>query len=171
MVNLRSNRFAGDSDLTNVLNSALRLAVAGTSSFPAPVLSSGPTIVKVQQALLDIGYSLPQFGADGTFGSETGTAVVAFKSDWHLVPRDPVIGPKTMLALDKEMVALERRASPVPLRHPPHRQRPIPSAARNQDWLKSLPPSLVRPHSGRRALGALGHTSPDPWSRPASPNA
>ena len=163
MVNLRSNRFAGDSDLTNVLNSALRLAAAGTSSFPAPVLSSGPTIVKVQQALLDIGYSLPQFGADGTFGSETGTAVVAFKSDWHLVPRDPVIGPKTMLALDKEMVALERRASPVPCsRHPPHRQRPIPSAARNQDWLKSLPPSL-----STAAFGATGAGSP--WTHITRP--
>ena len=37
-----------------------------------------------------------------------GAAVVAFKRDWHLVPDDPVIGPKTIAALDKEMVAFER---------------------------------------------------------------
>lgn len=90
MSELRSTRFAGDSDLTNVLNGGLRLAAAGTSPFPAPVLSSGPTIQKVQQALIDIGYPLPMFGADGTFGSEMGAAVVKFKADWHLVPDDPL---------------------------------------------------------------------------------
>ena len=114
MADLKSSRFAGDSDLTDVLNGRLRLAATGTPPFPAPVLSSGPTIVKVQQALLDIGYPLPLHGADGTFATETGTAVAAFKADWHLVPGDPVIGPKTMAALDKEMVAFERSAPPPP---------------------------------------------------------
>lgn len=111
---LTSRRFGGDDELRQVLNGTLRLGARGTSPVPAPVLSSGPAVAKVQQALMDIGYPLPAFGADGKFGGETGTAVVEFKKDWHLAPRDPVIGPKTMGALDKEMVALERPAPPPP---------------------------------------------------------
>jgi peptidoglycan hydrolase-like protein with peptidoglycan-binding domain len=116
MASLSSNRFAGNNDLINVLNGRLRLAAAGTSPFPAPILSNGPTIKLVQQALADIKY-LSQNNVNGTFGSDTGKAVVAFKADWHLVPGDPVIGPKTIAALDKEMLALERGA-PVPLPSP-----------------------------------------------------
>jgi peptidoglycan hydrolase-like protein with peptidoglycan-binding domain len=141
MAMLRSNRFAGDPDLTNVLNGGLMLGVPGTPPFPAPVLSNGPTITKVQQALIDIGYSLPQFGADGKFGSETGQAVVAFKIDWHLVPKDPVIGPQTMAALDKEMVAFERPA-PVPLPQP----TPPPAAdpfGRTSTGLAKVPAALA----------------------------
>jgi peptidoglycan hydrolase-like protein with peptidoglycan-binding domain len=122
MTVLTSNRFTGDTELTAVLNGGLRLGNAGTPPFPAPVLSRGPSIRKVQQALIDIGYSLPVFGADGEFGSETGNAVVTFKADWHLSPRDPVIGSKTINALDKEMIALERPA-PVPL--PPPTPPPV----------------------------------------------
>src|SRR4051794_34739714 len=117
MAVFRSTRFAGDSNLLSVLNGELRLAAAGTATFPAPVLSSGPAIQIVQQALIDVGYPLPLFGASGTFNSETGAVVATFKADWHLSPGDPVVGPKTMAALDKEMVAFER-SSPVPLPGP-----------------------------------------------------
>jgi hypothetical protein len=114
MSELKSFRFSGDSELNDVLNGRLRLGAIGTQPFPAPVLSNGPAIQKVQQTLIDIGYPLPVSGADGNFGSETGSAVVTFKTDWHLTPRDPVIGPKTMAALDKEMLALERPEPVVP---------------------------------------------------------
>jgi len=112
MADFKSARFTGDPVLNDVLNGSLRLGALGTPPFPAPVLSSGPAITKVQQALLDIGFRMPVFGADGSFGAETGDAVVAFKKDWHLLPNDPVIGPKTMDALDREMVARERAATP-----------------------------------------------------------
>ena len=86
MAVFRSARFAGDSDLLSVLNGGLRLAAAGTAPFPAPVLSSGPAIQIVQQALLDIGYALPLLGAAGAFNDETGAMVATFKADWHLSP-------------------------------------------------------------------------------------
>ena len=39
----------------------------------------GPAVEKVQQALLDLGFPMPKFGADGDFGSETRDAVKAFQ--------------------------------------------------------------------------------------------
>jgi hypothetical protein len=59
MADLKSARFAGDGDLTKVLNGGLRLGAPGTAPFPAPVLSSGPAVAKVQQALIDIGFPMP----------------------------------------------------------------------------------------------------------------
>lgn len=126
MATLNSNRFKDDSDLTEVLNGTLRLGAPGTSPFPAPVLSDGESVKKVQQALIDIGYPMPRFGADGDFGDETGKVVVIFKQDWHLVPGDPVVGPKTIAALDKELVAFERPAPPPP---PPPPAPPVPPDA------------------------------------------
>ena len=109
MPELASSRFANDGDLANVLNGGLRLGAPGTPPFPAPVLSSGPAVAKVQQALIDIGFPMPVDGANGTFGDETGAAVVAFKNRWAITPNDPVIGPKTIAKLDNEMVAFEGR--------------------------------------------------------------
>ncbi|MBX3331910.1 MAG: hypothetical protein KF722_16005 [Nitrospira sp.] len=141
MKTLKSKRFSGDSDLGLVLNGGLRLAAAGTEPFPAPVLSNGAPIVAVQQALIDIGYPLPAFGADGAFGSELGSAVVKFKKDWQIMPDDPVIGPRTILALDKEMIAFER---PTPEPPPP----PLPSPpgdpfGRTPAGLAKLPAALA----------------------------
>lgn len=154
MATLRSARFAGDTDLTKVLNGELRLGAPGTSPFPAPVLSNGPAIKKVQQALIDIGYPMPQFGADGSFGSETGRAVVAFKADWHLVPGDPVIGPKTMAALDKEMVAFER---PAPIPPPPPTPPPATDPfGRTPTGLAKVPAALA----SATAFGLTGAGSP-----------
>jgi peptidoglycan hydrolase-like protein with peptidoglycan-binding domain len=137
MADLQSVRFAGDAELTKVLNGSLRLGAPGTPAVPAPVLSNGPAIAKVQKALMDIGFSLPVFGADGSFGAETGNAVVAFKHDWHLTPDDPVIGPKTMKALDKEMVAFER---PAPVPPPPPTPPPLSDPfGRNASGIAKLP--------------------------------
>ena len=110
---LQSARFAGDPTLEAVLGGTLRLGAPGTSPYPAPVLSSGPSIAKIQQALIDLHYPMPQHGADAKFGSETGTAVVKFKTIRGIQPNDPVVGPKTMAALDEAIVALDR-AQPTP---------------------------------------------------------
>lgn len=56
------------------------------------------SVYKVQQALLKNGYSLPRYGADGQFGSETLYAVKAFQANNHLQV-DGVVGPLTWSAL------------------------------------------------------------------------
>lgn len=64
---------------------------------------------RVQLALLDLGYQLPQFGADGHFGGEMGDAVTRFKTDRGIQPPDPVVGLKTMEALDRDARGRRRR--------------------------------------------------------------
>lgn len=118
---LASNRLSGNPQLQAVQDGTLRLGAVGTPPVPAPVLSSGPAIAIVQQALIDIGYPMPVYGADGQFGGELGTQVVQFKKDWHLKPLDPVIGVKTITALDSEMLAYER---PAPTPPPPPEPTP-----------------------------------------------
>jgi peptidoglycan hydrolase-like protein with peptidoglycan-binding domain len=154
MADLQSMRFTGDSDLIKVLNGSLRLGAPGTAPFPAPVLSNGPAIAKVQQALIDIGYPMPTFGADGSFGGETGAAVVTFKKDWHLVPDDPVVGPRTMTALDKEMVAFERPEPPPP--PPPTPSPPADPFGRTAAGAAKVPAALA----SAAAFGTAGAGSP-----------
>jgi len=55
---------------------------------------------EVRPALIDLGSSLPMFGADGSFGGETGDAVTAFKTGQEIFPNDPVVGRQTMARLD-----------------------------------------------------------------------
>jgi hypothetical protein len=59
-------------------------------------------VTRIQLALVALGYPLPVHGADGNYRGETGTAVSAFKRDRGLVPSDPVVGVKTMAALNTE---------------------------------------------------------------------
>jgi hypothetical protein len=87
---LRSPRFAGEPILEQCL--------AGTHRMLTP--ESGRAVMKVQAALIDLGFSLPMFGADGAFGGETGDAVTAFKTGQEIFPNDPVVGRQTMARLD-----------------------------------------------------------------------
>jgi hypothetical protein len=87
---LRATRFAGDP--------VLEACLGGTHRMMAP--EEGIAVVKVQAALIDLGFALPMFGADGKFGDETGQAVTAFKTREQLSPNDPVVGPGTMGRLD-----------------------------------------------------------------------
>lgn len=48
----------------------------------------------LQKMLLALGYSLPRFGADGDFGTETMNAVIAYQKANHLVA-DGIVGPIT----------------------------------------------------------------------------
>jgi len=63
---------------------------------------TGPPVRKVQQALLDLRYDLGPHRDDGIFGRDTGAAVTLFKTRREIFPNDPVVGPKTMAALDEE---------------------------------------------------------------------
>lgn len=58
----------------------------------------GPVVKYAQQLLLERGYKLPKYGADGDFGNETAAAVKAFQKDWGL-KQDGIIGPKTWAML------------------------------------------------------------------------
>lgn len=58
----------------------------------------GAEVKKVQELLLSLGYRLPKYGADGSFGAETEAAVNAFKKAVNL-PQDGVVDVKTLLAM------------------------------------------------------------------------
>jgi phage protein D len=53
------------------------------------------TVKYMQQCLLDLGYDLPKYGADGSFGTETLAAVKAFQRDHPPLEVDGSCGPKT----------------------------------------------------------------------------
>ena len=56
--------------------------------------AKGPVVKYAQQLLMDHGFSLPKYGADGDFGSETANAVKAFQQANGLTA-DGIIGKKT----------------------------------------------------------------------------
>lgn len=98
---LQSPRFAGDPVLEACFNGQHRMM--------AP--ERGGAVGKVQQALIDLGFPLPD-GADEIFGDDTGEAVVRFKQDHGLFPTDPVVGPGTMAALDADIMAFDGATAP-----------------------------------------------------------
>lgn len=62
--------------------------------------SKGEYVKKLQKRLMELGYSLPKYGADGDFGNETIEAVKAFQKD-HGLTVDGIVGEKTWKAMDK----------------------------------------------------------------------
>lgn len=62
--------------------------------------SSGKYVELLQNKLINAGYSLNPYGADGKFGARTETEVRAFQVDHGLTP-DGVVGPMTWAALDR----------------------------------------------------------------------
>lgn len=68
-----------------------------------PVLRKGDNrsaVKKLQQSLLAAGYKLPEYGADGDFGSETKNAVLQFQKDQNITV-DGIVGPETWEHLNK----------------------------------------------------------------------
>lgn len=60
---------------------------------------AGPYVTLAQTELLQRGYDLGSYGADGKFGNATEKAVKQFQQDWGLSV-DGVIGPRTWEMLD-----------------------------------------------------------------------
>jgi hypothetical protein len=58
----------------------------------------GPSIRKLQETLINVGFALPRFGPDGEFGSETKSAVLGFQRGSGLVGSevDGIVGPITI---------------------------------------------------------------------------
>lgn len=92
---VRSARFAADPVLVACL--------AGEATLQPGM--TGATVARVQQALMDLGHVLRDYGPDGVFGTETSKAVCAFKEATGLDPADPAFDGRTMVALDDRFAA------------------------------------------------------------------
>jgi peptidoglycan hydrolase-like protein with peptidoglycan-binding domain len=97
---LTASRFAGDLVLEAVYDNE-RLLKSG---------DKGAAVRKLQQALIDAGFSLPRFGVDGNFGSETTAAVYDLQRASGLAGGmgkgfDGIVGPTTMGWLDQRFSA------------------------------------------------------------------
>ncbi|MWB94636.1 DUF4157 domain-containing protein [Flavobacterium sp. GA093] len=86
---LEAARFQGDSKLEQTHDNLDYLATG----------AKGGPVQKVQSGLMDLSYTLPKFGADGDFGSETKAAVLDFQSSNGLT-YDGVVGVQTIGRLD-----------------------------------------------------------------------
>ncbi|GAB4107755.1 hypothetical protein GCM10028791_02020 [Echinicola sediminis] len=86
---LKAQRFAGNAKLEAAFDDEQHIRNG----------SSGGHVKSLQLALMDIGYELPKFGADGIFGSETDSAVKEFQKEFSLLV-DGIVGPETMGTLD-----------------------------------------------------------------------
>jgi peptidoglycan hydrolase-like protein with peptidoglycan-binding domain len=62
--------------------------------------AKGEAVKAVQQALLDTGFALPKYGADGGYGAEMALAVRRFQMDQGL-PRTGKVDKATLAALDR----------------------------------------------------------------------
>lgn len=62
----------------------------------------GEDVQILQQQLMQLGYGLPKYGADGDFGTETLEAVKAFQRDAGL-DTDGEVGPKTRAAMQARL--------------------------------------------------------------------
>lgn len=115
-----SDRFAGKKKLEDCLNNTDRLRIGDT----------GDSVVAVQQALIDVkapDISLDRFGADGKYGQETASAVIAFKKHFDLGSTQfGDVGPGTMGKLD-EIFGGSGPVPPKPTPTPPTPKPPDPS--------------------------------------------
>ena len=93
---LKATRFSGDPVLEDV-RVGIRVLREGDRG-PDVNIAVG----KIQQALVDAGFSLPVFGVDGKFGPETKAAVKSFQTSGGLTGRDVdgILGVVTMGLLD-----------------------------------------------------------------------
>ncbi|MDS1269683.1 peptidoglycan-binding domain-containing protein [Lipingzhangella sp. LS1_29] len=74
----------------------------------------GTPITDLQNALLDLGYELPVWGADGVFGNETAQAVERFQVDHGLLV-DRIAGAQTLAVMDMELAEQAGDPPPAPV--------------------------------------------------------
>lgn len=89
------------------------IATAATPSNPTMTTvilrkgSTGPEVKSLQKKLLQIGYYLGSYGADGDYGDATVTAVRKFQKDNSLAV-DGEAGPNTLAAVDKVLPIVQQ---------------------------------------------------------------
>lgn len=77
-----------------------------TTNYPTITKGSSGSYVKIaQNQLIEKGYSLSRYGADGIFGGETQQAVKNFQADNGLVV-DGIVGPKTWAKLGNASIQM-----------------------------------------------------------------
>lgn len=87
-------------------NYAIPIGMDGDVPVPTPTRStvkrgsSGEDVVYVQTRLIELGYDLQPYGADGKFGAKTEQAVKEFQRANGLEP-DGIVGKRTYQALDE----------------------------------------------------------------------
>ena len=84
-----------------VLSNGSKAETTPAEETPRTILKrgmKGDDVRRLQQRLMELGYALPRYGADGDYGSETATAVKAFQRDRSLQV-DGVAGEATLTAL------------------------------------------------------------------------
>ena len=74
---LRSPRFSGNSDLQHVMSGEVEQLSSR---------QNGAAVESVQQALIDVGFPLLRYGADGEYGNETEAAINQFREHCGLGP-------------------------------------------------------------------------------------
>lgn len=94
---LRAARFRDDPILMLVKRNLLILQKGSSGS------QTSTAVAKIQRALIDAGFPLPEFGPDGIYGSETETAVKAFQAAKKLSvsEQDGKVGPITLDLFDR----------------------------------------------------------------------
>ena len=149
------SRFQNDPTLDLVLNNRRTIRTG----------SRGAAVGKVQQALMDLGFPLPRFGADQDFGSETRGAVLDFQRHVRRsIPGfgvDGVVGPNTMEQLDLAVARLRLRKEVTDLT-PAERIRFI--NALNEWETRGKRAQYVIDH-GRASRFAHGNSGFLPWHR------
>ena len=84
-----------------VLSNGSKAETTPAEETPRTILKrgmKGEDVRRLQQRLIELGYALPKYGADGEYGSETATAVKAFQLDRGL-EADGIAGEATLAAL------------------------------------------------------------------------
>lgn len=94
---LQAKRFQNDVILKSVINNELILK-KGKRGVQIDV-----AVTKIQRALIDAGFAVPQFGPDGLYGNETESVVKEFQSAKNLPSeeQDGKVGPVTLGLLDE----------------------------------------------------------------------
>lgn len=100
---VRSRRFVADP--------VLAACLAGQATLQPGM--TGGTVARVQQALMDLGHVLCDYGPDGVFGAETSDAVRSFRKAAGLDPAEPVIDCQAMAALDDRFAGESEHAQGV----------------------------------------------------------
>jgi N-acetylmuramoyl-L-alanine amidase len=85
----------------------------GSIELPLKVGDSGAFVREIQEDLIKAGFSLPVYGADGVFGSETERAIMRFQKKYGLTV-DGLVGPKTLDKL-KEVLSSSNPSTDFPL--------------------------------------------------------